>query len=776
MNPDWSGQVVDAALHPVQSVLAGRDMRNDGMLYSLASILVWSIVSVSLHESKAPFWPAYLLAWTSAAVLDATLLCFSIFSLPSQNLPLDGGRIGQLTVHAIRVAILLAVAGYAFYFAYPIVEEAKIEEQTHLLANEHSSSRNDYDSACSPVCSSILDVGGEDDDDNASDDEDEREIKEMQQKRLEERGGWLSYLRSFAIFLPYLVPRRDRSTQLWLLILGLCMAVGRVLTLMLPRQLGILTESLGHMAGTGSVPWKNIVVWALLQFPISTATLSLEAMASTRLSQYAYQKLTDAAFSHVMTLSMDYHTAKSSGRVAKAIEQGSNLSQVLNSMLNVAPMIVDFAIAIVYLTSSFDVFMGFIVIATAMTHAFVAYKGNKYTIKYERDLVETSRVENEVLYDSITNWPTVAYHNRQPFEQERYSRTVRKALLSQRRYHDGYEWINVTESFVMYAGLIAACSLMATRVATGAAKLSSFVFLVSYWDAIRSPMVSLSWTLREAAAHLIDAEWLYQLLQTKPSVADKDGAHEIRWNGGRVEFRNVSFSYSPDRPIIRDMTFTVKPGQSIALVGETGGGKSTTLKLLYRFYDVTGGSITIDGQDIRDVKLDSLRESLGAVPQDPSVFDQTIMENILYARPGANEADVIEACKAARIHDQIMTFPEAYRTRLGERGVRLSGGELQRMAIARVMLRKPQIVVLDEATSAVDSDTEALVQRAIRELSRGRTVFTVAHRLSTVVSADVILVIDAGRVAEQGTHRELLALGGKYSRLWGMQTDMDNVG
>ncbi|KND90039.1 Heavy metal tolerance protein [Tolypocladium ophioglossoides CBS 100239] len=741
-------------------------------IYALASILVWATVSISLLESKAPLWPAYIAAWTAGAVVDAVLL-----GLFCKNISLDSGwDFTRLSVHAARSSLFITAVVYALCSIQRDnkMEAGADEETRSLLGSTHSRTQNGPDSASPTAYGSIPgdtgDEAGHIGDAESDDDDGEREIKEMQQKRLEEQGGWLGYLRSFVIFLPYILPYKDRPTQLWLLVMAICMAVDRVLTLMIPRQLGILTESLGGMAGTGVVPWKDIAIWAVLQFPIHACTSMLEQMASTRVSQYAYRRLTEAAFAHVMTLSMDYHTTKSSGRVSKAIEQGSNLSSVLDSGFGIAPMVIDFVVAIIYLTSYFDSTMGFVVIATAMAHAYVAFKGNGLIMSYERELNETSRGENEVLYDSITNWQTVAYHNRRRFEQERYSKSIWKAVMARRKYYDGNGYINAVENFVMEAGLVAACAVVAMRVAAGTAKLSSFVFLISYWDAIRAPMDSLSWTFHETASHLIDAEWLYQLLQTKPSVGDKKGAWDIRLKGGRVEFKNVSFAYGPDRPIVQDMSFTAEPGQSVALVGETGGGKSTTLKLLYRFYDVTSGSVVIDGQDIRDVTLDSLRESLGAVPQDPSVFDQTIMENIIYARPSATEADVIDACKAARIHHQIMKFPEGYATRLGERGVRLSGGELQRLAIARVILRRSSIVVLDEATSAVDSDTEALVQQAIRALSAGRTVFTVAHRLSTVVAADMILVVDGGRVVERGTHAELLALGGKYSRLWAMQT------
>lgn len=520
----------------------------------------------------------------------------------------------------------------------------------------------------------------------------------------------------------------------------------------------------------GHVPWKELITWGLLNFPIEATLSLLNSRAGERVSQFAYRQLTTLAFSHVMNLSMDYHTSKSTGRVAKAIEQGSNLSYMLSSFYSSFPIFIDFFIAIVYLSTEFDATMGFIILATSMIHIYVAYKGNIKTVQIERQVTETSRAENETLYDSITNWPTVAYHNRQKYEEDRYAASVWKAIRSQRAFYNTMDNVNFLESFVMEAGLFAAASLVAVRIANGTAKFSSFVFLVSYWDSIRSPMITLAWNIREATTHVIEAEWLYQLIQTKPSVQDRDGAEKIRLKGGKVEFKDVAFSYGPERPIIRGMTFTAEPGQSVALVGETGSGKSTTLKLLYRFYDVSEGSISIDGQDIRDVTLTSLRDILGAVPQDPSVFDQTLMENILYARPGATEDDAIEACKAARIHHQIMKFPDGYNTRLGERGVRLSGGELQRLAIARVILRQPQIVVLDEATSAVDSETESLIQQAIGALSAGRTVFMIAHRLSTVVNADLILVVDQGQVVERGSHRELLQLNGKYARLWNMQT------
>ncbi|KHN98942.1 ABC transporter, transmembrane domain, type 1 [Metarhizium album ARSEF 1941] len=735
-------------------------------LYAFASILLWGAISLLLVEGETPHWPAYIIAWTAGGISDLILVAIS-----ASEFSASGAWASTLVgLQAVRVVIFFLAAIYCYSF---LNKDVKTEKTNDVETRSLLGAVDDDDSSVSSTAYGSVHANHDHDGidvDEASDDEDDKEIKMLQKKRLEQAGGWLGYLTTLLVFLPIILPYKHRPTQMWIVALGICIVLQRILTLMIPRQYGILTEAIGNMSGTGQVPWRELITWGLLNFPIE-ATLSLvHSRAGERVSQFAYRQLTTLAFSHVMNLSMDYHTSKSTGRVAKAIEQGSNLSYMLNSFYDTFPIFVDFFIAIVYLSAEFDATMGFIIVATSMIHVYVAYKGNSRTVQIERQVNETNRAENENLYDSITNWQTVAYHNRQKYEEDRYANSVWKAVWAQRTLLNTLDVVSFLESFVMEAGLLAAVSLVAVRIANGTAKFSSFVFLVSYWDTIRSPMSMLAWNIREATTHVIDAEWLYQLIQTKPSVRDKEGADKIQLKGGKVEFKNVSFSYGPDRPIIRGMTFTAEPGQSVALVGETGSGKSTTLKLLYRFYDVSEGSIAIDGQDIRDVTLGSLRDVLGAVPQDPAVFDQTLMENILYARPGATEADAIEACKAARIHHQIMKFPEGYQTRLGERGARLSGGELQRLAIARVILRQPRIVVLDEATSAVDSETESLIQQAIAALSAGRTVFMIAHRLSTVVNADLILVIDQGQVVERGSHRELLRLGGKYARLWNMQT------
>jgi len=280
----------------------------------------------------------------------------------------------------------------------------------------------------------------------------------------------------------------------------------------------------------------------------------------------------------------------------------------------------------------------------------------------------------------------------------------------------------------------------------------------------------MSYSYRHISSSLIDAERLLQLLNTKPTVPDRENAQDLVVKTGNVEFKDVDFAYDPRKQVIKKVGFSVEGGKTVAFVGETGGGKSTILKLLFRFYDVTNGTILIDGQDLRSVTLSSLRDSLGLVPQDPALFNQTIRQNVRYARLDASDAEIEEACRAASIHNDIVSFPDGYNSKVGERGVRLSGGQLQRIAIARVLLKNPKIVMLDEATSAIDSAIEAQIQEAFKRLSKGRTTFVIAHRLSTIVEADQILVIDKGEVIERGTHSELLEVGGKYCELWTKQT------
>ena len=330
--------------------------------------------------------------------------------------------------------------------------------------------------------------------------------------------------------------------------------------------------------------------------------------------------------------------------------------------------------------------------------------------------------------------------------------------------------IQAARVYVLFLGRTSANFLAAYRIAQGLKPVGNFVVLNSIWDLFTEPLFMLSWISEDITSYLVDSERALHILQEKPSVTEIPNARELDISRGEVEFKDVSFSYGGQRDVLKGISLVAQPGQTIAFVGETGAGKSTLLKLLFRFYDVTGGAITIDGVDIREVTLGSLREALGIVPQETAIFNTSVMENVRYARLDASDEEVIQACMGAHIHNKIMTFTDQYNTLVGERGVKLSGGERQRISIARIILKQPKILFLDEATSAIDSKTEMGIQASLKELAEGRTTFVIAHRLSTVVDADLIVFLENGRIAEFGSHDDLVRKGGKYKELWEIQT------
>jgi ABC-type multidrug transport system fused ATPase/permease subunit len=376
----------------------------------------------------------------------------------------------------------------------------------------------------------------------------------------------------------------------------------------------------------------------------------------------------------------------------------------------------------------------------------------------------------ETLYESISNWQTVSYFNRAPYERDRYGNAIQSTIDAQMSWTFRSFTGHGVQSLLMEIGYTAAAILAISQISSGEKPVGNLITLIMYWGTMTNPLSTMADSYRQISSTLIDAERLLQLLRTKPTVTNSECPADLDVKSCKVEFKDVSFSYDERKDVLKNINFVAEPGKTVAFVGETGGGKSTMLKLLFRFYDVTRGSVTIDGQDLRSVTVSSLREALGAVPQDPALFNQSILENVRYARLDATDEEIYAVCKAAAVHDKIMSFPDQYKSKVGERGVKLSGGELQRISIARVLLKNPKIVMLDEATSAVDSSTEALIQDAFKLLSAGRTTFVIAHRLSTIIEADLILVVDSGEIIERGTHAELVRQGGKYCELWTKQT------
>lgn len=510
------------------------------------------------------------------------------------------------------------------------------------------------------------------------------------------------------------------------------------------------------------------MVYSTLQ---TAAGLSLiQNLATLPLEMYTRQRITTAAFDQVMGLSMDFHDDKDSAEIMRAIDQGMALTDILDVLVTVlVPAFIDIFVSFWYFSYLFGLYASFMVVVGFAAYLALDIKSTTWLFGKRRIKTKTSREESRVKHQAMQNWTTAQHFNRNSYESGRVKEAVFAVNDANVHYRVSSYLYRAMMSLCVNLAKLCVILIAVYRISEGLAPVGSFTTLLAYWTTLISPIRTLSMYFRIFSEQLIDAERLLVLFKMSPSVMEKQLAKELVVDKGKVEFEDVGFAYDPRKQTLSGINLTIEAGKTVAFVGETGSGKSTTMKLLYRFFDVTNGAIKIDGQDIRDVTLSSLRETLGVVPQDPSLFNMSITDNLRYAKLDATDEEIQAVCKAAAVHDQIMTFPDGYDSKVGERGIKLSGGELQRVAIARVLLKNPKIVLLDEATSAVDTDTEALIQEAFQKLSAGRTTFVIAHRLSTVKTADTIVVLHEGKIIEQGTHAELLEVRGKYYSLWSKQ-------
>ncbi|KAF2145158.1 uncharacterized protein K452DRAFT_295698 [Aplosporella prunicola CBS 121167] len=767
----------EAAVYIVHSLMhQGWWAGQHNVIFIMASILVWGSMSLILVDSATPRWLPYIGTWILGLALESVMFSLLIATRP----PRDNFEDSRLVIIVLRLVllVLLSITGVVMIFTGKMSTIAVDEESQPLLEDgangttAPSSNGTAYGSIAAEDSKLPKTSEREESEESEVPEDQDKDLKERQRKRLLEQGGWWGYLKGFFIFLPMIWPAKNRRMQFYVCLMLLCIAAQRALNMLIPRQMGIITNELMEDYGTHQLPWKPILLWIGLRFLGSQAGIEgLQSLVSTLLEQFSYAQITAAAFRHVMNLSMDFHTEKNSGELLKAVEQGHSLTSLMEYVFfDTAPLFLDLFLAFIYLYNLFDAYLAFTVIVVAVTYLWTTVKLTTWNREGRRLFIEKYLKENKIMYESVSNWQTVAYFNRNEFEQKRLGDAVNDHIDAYVRYNITYNLIFAVQVFIILLGLLVASFLATYRIAEGTATVGSFVTLIQYWSTLSSPLSRLANSYDRLSSDLIDAERMLQLFQTNSSIVDKETAKPLEITKGRVDFHDVSFAYDPRKATLKDINFTAKPGQTVALVGETGSGKSTILKLLLRFYDATAGAIRIDGQDIRDVTLDSLREAMGVVPQDPSMFNMSIMENIRYARLDATDEEVYAACRAAAVHDKILSFPDQYRSKVGERGVKLSGGELQRVAIARVLLKNPQLVLLDEATSAVDSVTEMQIQDAFRKLSKGRTTFVVAHRLSTIMHADLILVLSNGHIIERGTQDQLLAQGGKYVDLWNKQT------
>jgi ATP-binding cassette subfamily B protein len=519
-----------------------------------------------------------------------------------------------------------------------------------------------------------------------------------------------------------------------------------------------------------TLPLGLIVGYGVLRIA-SIAFAELRDAVFAKVAQRAIRSVALQTFRHLHSLSLGFHLERQTGGLSRAIERGTNgIDTLLTFMLfNIVPTLIEIALVCGILWAFFDVWYAVVTFVCVVGYIGYTLLVTEWRLKYRRQMNETDQEANTRAIDSLLNYETVKYFGNELYEANRFDQALARYERASVASKSSLSLLNIGQAAVIGTGLAVLMAMAGRGVIRGNMTVGDFVLVNTYLIQLYIPLNFLGFVYREIKQALTDMEAMFNLLNVNADVKDAAHAEPLRPGPGTVSFEHVYFAYDPRRTILTDVSFTVPAGQRIAIVGASGAGKSTISRLLFRFYDVSGGAVKIDGQDIRDVTQASVRAAIGIVPQDTVLFNDTIYYNIAYGRPGASPAEIEEAARLARIHDFIMASPDGYQTMVGERGLKLSGGEKQRVAIARTILKHPRILLFDEATSALDTRTEREIQASLREVSRGRTTLVIAHRLSTIVDADEIIVLAEGRIAERGTHADLLRREGLYATMWRRQ-------
>lgn len=579
-----------------------------------------------------------------------------------------------------------------------------------------------------------------------------------------------SLLSRVRVLFPYLWPSQSPKLQLLALSCVGLLFLGRLVNLLVPMALGRVVEALS----THRDPWLPILFFAALKLFQGTGGLLnvVQNLLWYPISWYSDMHMSRLMFDRVLNLSMSYHTRRKTGELIRTLDRGTALNNFFEYLLfSLTPVFVDIVVAIVYLSMTFGPMIGLILLAIMCVYTYLSVRMTTWRTKLRREVNSRDSACRTITTDVLLNYETVKSYGNEAYESERFASALGAYQEAAYQVMLSLHMLNLMQNLILSVGTLFSVLAVAFTVVSGRTSASQFVVFVTYLQQVYAPLNMLGTLYRVVNQNLVDTDKLMELLNEDVDIRDAPGAAELQVPHGEIEFQDVHFSYDNNEHMaLRGMSFKIHAHQRVALVGESGSGKSTVLRLLYRFYDVTRGRILIDGQDLRDVQQQSLRQAIGIVPQEPSLFHTDVRSNIRYGDVHASDEAVETAARAAQIHDRITEFPQGYDTMVGERGVRLSGGEKQRVAIARTILKNPPILLLDEATSALDSHTERLLQSALHTLMHGRSSLTIAHRLSTIIHSDLILVADRGQIVESGTHEELIALGGKYSALWLQQS------
>jgi len=586
------------------------------------------------------------------------------------------------------------------------------------------------------------------------------------------KGRLKDELKALKSLAPYLWPRDSFELRARVVLAVAFLLAGKLVNIYVPLLYKHAVDALSPSNAVITVPIALIVAYGVARV-MSQGFNELRNAVFAKVSQRAIRQLALRAFRHVIALSLRYHLERRTGGLSRAIERGTaGIDFLLSFMLfNVVPTLFEILLVCGILWRLFNWTFAAVTLATIVLYISFTFSITDWRVRFRREMNERNSEANTKAVDGMLNFETVKYFANEEHEAQRYDAALQAYERAAVKSETTLTLLNLGQGMIIAAGLVGIMTLAARGVAAAEMTVGDFVLVNAYLIQLYTPLNFLGMVYRNIKQSLTDLEQMLELLAVKPEIEDRPGAPALIVGRGVVAFRRVDFRYDVRRPILSDVDFRVPPGAQVAIVGPSGAGKSTLARLLFRFYDVDAGSIEIDGQDIREVTQESLRRAIGVVPQDTVLFNDTIYYNIAYGRPGATRADVEEAARHAHIHDFITSLPDGYRTTVGERGLKLSGGEKQRVAIARVVLKAPKILVFDEATSALDTKTEREIQASLAEISADRTTLIIAHRLSTIVEADQILVLDNGRIVERGDHRHLLARGRVYAAMWARQQE-----
>jgi ATP-binding cassette subfamily B protein len=582
---------------------------------------------------------------------------------------------------------------------------------------------------------------------------------------------------------PYVWPTDRRDLKARVLFAMVLIFLAKLATVAVPFTFKWATDALaGH--GTAPLGPDNVIAWALATPVMMTVAYGGMRILMGVLTQWrdgifakvamnAVRRLAMLTFEHIHLLSLRFHLERKTGGLTRVLERGRNAIETIVRMLlsQLLPTVVEVAMVVWVLLVHFDWRYVIVVLLTVALYVGFTFYATEWRMGIRRKMNDSDNDANSKAIDSLLNYETVKYFSAEEREARRYDRSMARYEDASVKAYTSLAVLNAGQAIVFSLGLAAAMVLCVYGIEGGTNTVGDFVMINAMMIQLYQPLNFMGLVYREIKQAVIDIETMFAILTREPEIEDKPGAPPLKVRIGAIRFDNVSFAYEPERPILKGLSFEVEAGRTVAIVGPSGAGKSTISRLLFRFYDVTGGRILIDGQDIRDVTQTSLRAAIGMVPQDTVLFNDTIRYNIRYGRWDASDAEVEQAAQLAQIDGFIRQAPRGYETEVGERGLKLSGGEKQRVAIARTILKAPPILLLDEATSALDSHTERDIQDALDGVARNRTTLVIAHRLSTIVGADEILVLDQGVIVERGTHRELLTHGGLYASMWNRQRE-----